>query len=47
MHHLEIEEISVMGRANKGSVCTTINNPYLYFELDKDGYKKYFFDNKG
>lgn len=44
--HVEISALKVMDWLSKGSACTSINNPYLYLEVDNDGFKKYFLNDK-
>lgn len=47
MHYVEIEELHVMQIHSKGTACTSLDHPYIYFESDKNGLKKYFINGKG
>ncbi|MGZ8251367.1 MAG: hypothetical protein ACXWT7_03420 [Methylophilaceae bacterium] len=44
MRHVEIEELGVMPNLSGGAICTSIDSPNLYLAQDKDGLKKYFFN---
>jgi hypothetical protein len=43
---VEIERVRVMDKySSRGTICTTLHQPFLYFEMDGSE-KKYFLNNK-